>query len=172
MKWVSWPLSCGTNIAMTSQWARWRLKNPASPLFTIVYSGTDQRKHQSSASLAFVRGIHRRPVNSPPKWLVTRKKFPFNDVIMTESAQATVLYYEFEKYTVEITATYPMVQWINGNIVFELTSRGYYIFMPNKLYLWTASVHWHRCESYQIVSIKITSMWSESTEILCRKRFG
>ena len=32
-----------------------------------VCSGTDQRKHQSSASLAFVRGIHRRPVNSPQK---------------------------------------------------------------------------------------------------------
>ena len=30
-----------------------------------VYSGGDQRKHQSSASLAFVRGIHRGPVNSP-----------------------------------------------------------------------------------------------------------
>ena len=49
---------------------------------------------------------------------------------MTESAQATVLYYEFEKYTVEITATYLMVQWINGNIVFELISRGYYILCP------------------------------------------
>ena len=46
------------------------------------YSGTDQRKHQSSASLAFVRGIHRRPVNSPHKWPVTRKMFPFDDVIM------------------------------------------------------------------------------------------
>ena len=30
-----------------------------------VYLDTDQRKHQSSASLAFVRGIHWRPVNSP-----------------------------------------------------------------------------------------------------------
>ena len=29
-----------------------------------TYSGADQRKHQSSASLAFVRGIHRWPVNS------------------------------------------------------------------------------------------------------------
>ena len=36
-----------------------------------VYS--DQRKHQSSASLAFVQGIHRWPVNSPRKWPVTRK---------------------------------------------------------------------------------------------------
>ena len=40
-----------------------------------VYSGTDQRKHQISASLAFVQGIHRWPVNSPHKWPVTRKCF-------------------------------------------------------------------------------------------------
>ena len=32
-----------------------------------VYSGADQRRHQCSASLAFVRGIHRWPVNSPPQ---------------------------------------------------------------------------------------------------------
>ena len=47
-----------------------------------VCSGADQTKHQSSASLAFVRGIHRRPVNSPHKGTVTRKTFPFDDVIM------------------------------------------------------------------------------------------
>ena len=47
-----------------------------------VYSGSDQRKHQSSASLAFVRGIHRWPVNSPHKRPVTRKMFLFDDVIM------------------------------------------------------------------------------------------
>ena len=47
-----------------------------------VYSGVDQRKHQSFASLAFVRGIHRWPVNSPHKGPVTRKMFPFDDVIM------------------------------------------------------------------------------------------
>ena len=42
-----------------------------------------QRKHQSSASLAFVRGIHRWPVNSPHKGQVTRKMFAFDDVTMT-----------------------------------------------------------------------------------------
>ena len=47
-----------------------------------VCSDADQRKHQSSASLAFVRGIHRWPVNSPHKGQVTRKMFPFDDVIM------------------------------------------------------------------------------------------
>ena len=51
--------------------------------YSTVYSSADQRKHQSSASLAFVRGIHRGPVNSPHKWPVTRKMFPFDDVIMT-----------------------------------------------------------------------------------------
>ena len=45
-------------------------------------SGADQRKHQSSASLAFVRGIHRWPVNSPHKWPVTLKMFLLDDVIM------------------------------------------------------------------------------------------
>ena len=43
----------------------------------LLYSGADQRKHQSSAALAFVRGIHRSPVNSPHKWSVTRKMFPW-----------------------------------------------------------------------------------------------
>ena len=51
-------------------------------VYPIVYSSADQRKHQSSASLAFVWGIHRGPVNSPHKGPVTRKMFPFDDAIM------------------------------------------------------------------------------------------
>ena len=47
-----------------------------------VCSDADQRKHQSSTSLAFVRGIHRWPVNSPRKGPVTQKMFPFDDIIM------------------------------------------------------------------------------------------
>ena len=62
-------------------------------VYSTVYSDTDQRKHQSSASLAIVRGINRGPVNSPHKWPVTRKMFPFDDIIMqlhdsTEFSQA------------------------------------------------------------------------------------
>ena len=45
-------------------------------VYSNVYSGADQRKHQSSASLAFKRGIRRWPVNSPHKWAV---KFPFDE---------------------------------------------------------------------------------------------
>ena len=55
-------------------------------VYSIVYSEADQRKHQGSASLAFVWGIHRGPVNSPHKWPVTRKMFPFDDVIMVRLA--------------------------------------------------------------------------------------
>ena len=51
-------------------------------VYSTVYSSADQRKHQSSASLASVRGIHRGQVNSPHKWPVTWKMFPFDDVIM------------------------------------------------------------------------------------------
>ena len=51
-------------------------------VYTTIYSDAHQRKDQSSASLAFVWGIHRRPVNSPHKGPVTRKMFPFDDVIM------------------------------------------------------------------------------------------
>ena len=51
-------------------------------VYSTIYSDADQRKHQSSASLAFVQGIYRGPVNSPYKWPVSRKMFPFDNVIM------------------------------------------------------------------------------------------
>ena len=59
-------------------------------VYSTVYPGADQSKHQSSASLAFVWGIHRGPVNSPHKWPVTRKMFPFDDVIMLEPQELTI----------------------------------------------------------------------------------
>ena len=43
-----------------------------------------KRKHQNSASLAFVWGIHRSPVNSPQKGPVRRKMFPFDGVAMRD----------------------------------------------------------------------------------------
>ena len=62
--------------AMASQITRLASDNPTA------HSGADQRKHQSSESLAFVRGIRRWPVNSPRKGPVRREMFPFDDVIM------------------------------------------------------------------------------------------
>ena len=66
-------------------------------VYSAVYSGADQRKHQSPVSLAFVRGIHRWI--PPHKWPVTRKMFPFDDVIMLHpcaiiSVQIEILFKE------------------------------------------------------------------------------
>ena len=92
-KYYSKLLRCGTccrvtvcNLRHTLRWRHNGRDNVSNTSLTIVYStvysDAHQRKHQSSASLAFVWGIHRRPVNSPHKWPVTRKMFPFDDVIM------------------------------------------------------------------------------------------
>ena len=61
-------------------------------VYSTVCSGRDLRKHQSSASLAFVRGIHRWPVNSPHKGPVTRKMFPLDNVIMIMGSIFLVAY--------------------------------------------------------------------------------
>ena len=66
--------------AMTSAMAS--LITSLTIVYSTVYSGEDKKTHKSSASLAFVRGIHNWPVNSPHKWPVTRKMFPFDAVIM------------------------------------------------------------------------------------------
>ena len=71
-----------SHITATSQWARWRLKSPDSRLFTEPFIQAQIKKtHQSSASLAFGRGIHQWPVNSPHKGPVARKMFRFDDVL-------------------------------------------------------------------------------------------
>ena len=69
-------------------------------VYSAVYSGADQRKHQSSASLAFLRGIHRSSVDSPHKGSVTRKMFPSDDVIIW--SQFTLYHMRF-RYRPEAT---------------------------------------------------------------------
>ena len=61
--------------------------------YSTFYSDADQRKHQSSVSLAFVRGSHRGPVNSPHKWPVTQRMSRFDEVIM-HTAQLTYFFEE------------------------------------------------------------------------------
>ena len=58
-----------------------QITGPTS-VYSTICSSADQTNHQSFASLAFVRGINWRPVNSPHKGLVTQKMFPFYDIIM------------------------------------------------------------------------------------------
>ena len=62
-------------------------------VYSTVYSGADQRNNQSSTSLAFARGIHRWPVNPPHKGPVTRKMFPFGDVMMPNMCLVSASYF-------------------------------------------------------------------------------
>ena len=52
-------------------------------LYSTVYSGPNQRKHQSSVPLALLGEIRRWPVNFLHKRTVTGKMFQFDIVIMT-----------------------------------------------------------------------------------------
>ena len=79
-----------------------------SMVCSTVCSGADQRKHQSSASLAFVRGIYRWPVNSPHKGPVTRETFLFHVVIIEAYYQGRYhisLYCSIMLYPITINAT-------------------------------------------------------------------
>ena len=66
---------------MTSQWARWRLKSPASPLFTQPFIHIKENI-KAARHWPLWGGIHRGLVHSPHKCPVTWKMFPFDDVIM------------------------------------------------------------------------------------------
>ena len=78
-------------------------------VYATVYSDADLRKHQSSASLAFVRGSHRGPVNSPHKWPVTRKMFPFDDVIIVPNKPQ-------------------VITWISEDMGFKRITRAHHLF--------------------------------------------
>ena len=72
-----------------------------SIIYWTVCSGSDQRKHHRSVSLAFVRGIHLWPVNSPHKGPVKQKMFPFDDVIMSMYTQLP----QYQLYTITLQHT-------------------------------------------------------------------
>ena len=93
-------------------------------VYSTIYSDADQRKYQSSASLAFVRGIHRWPVNSPHKGSETRKMFPFDEVIMTKlpvSSFTNNIHLEFHGTAPVSEIGAPQVPW--NSMEFHGTAR-------------------------------------------------
>ena len=92
------------SVAQKSHYSDVIMSAMASPItslaivYSTVYSGADQRKHQRSASLAFLRGIHRWPVNSPHKGPVTRKCFHLmtsSCCQQTRSSYSVTIFYLF-----------------------------------------------------------------------------
>ena len=119
-------------------------------VYSTVYSGADQRKHPSSASLAIVRGIHRWPVNSPHKGPVTRTMFPFDEVIMTNGAKCHMSFLDI---------------WVmTSNIYVPWTSVSD-IVLPNSND--TTIVHKARFNDIITISHHITTEFMERSCIVC-----
>ena len=97
-------------------------------VYSTIYSGADQSKHQCSASLAFLWGIHRGPVNSPHKWPVTRKIFPFDDVIMVY-VHATYLSKILNPWLIEWKG-----KWWNENVDWHQGNAGLWLIGPLWIY--------------------------------------
>ena len=83
-------------------------------VYSTLYSGADQRQHQSSLSLAFVQGIHRWPVNSLHKGLVTWKMFLFDDVIMSH------LFSEYKSTLLRLAADKPILMASHWQVTLSL----------------------------------------------------
>ena len=79
-------------------------------VYSTAFSAADERKHQSSTSLAFVRGLHRWSANSPHKGPVTRKMFPFDDIIMNDDIKTVK-----PQISARLMATAPQPLCVNGN---------------------------------------------------------
>ena len=108
-------------------------------VYSTVHSGADQRKHLSSASLVFVQGLHRWPVNSPHKWPITRKMFPFDDAIMRPIlwGQQSDKFLDRLPLNTDVTVHYPVeLFWLHAkwnNIFRDLP--------------WHWDLKWHQCET-------------------------
>ena len=85
-------------------------------------------------SLVFVRGIHQWPVNSPCKWPVKRKMFPFNDVIMNSEHWDGTGYWNLSRWITRI----PLFgkRSLKINVFFK-------IYFSIWQLMWLQSLQWH-----------------------------
>ena len=129
-------------------------------VYSTVCSGGDQRKHQSSASLAFVRGR-----NSPHKCPVTRKLFPFDDVILLQQpfalwvvvlamcdATCHLLVQCFGKYTLNDSWSICVIQF-----VWKFYLNNFYLTFLLQIFLcvlFLRSCKDHITSSYKILKLK------------------
>ena len=127
-------------------------------VYSIVYSGVNQRKHQSSASLAFVREIHRGPVNFPHKWPVTRKMFPFDDVIMSNHVITicNILWSRVSALDLWLFYIIPLINHNKPSVKYS-DHKGRHVFV------WLMVIFYHFCDLHEAIERK---WWIKSSEIL------
>ena len=130
-------------------------------VYSTVYSDADQRKHQSSTSLAFVQGIHREPVDSPHKWPVTRKMFLFDDVIMEHNRLLSLQWCDVSIRASEIKWSNKLGEFFgvleNIQYIFKL-SKYHFLAHPRQVsltYFWlNIPASWNIC--FILIEIPIT----------------
>ena len=128
-----------------------------SIVYSTVCSCADQRGYQSSTSLAFVRGIHRWPVNSPHKWPVTRKMILFDDVIM---CNGTGTYVDFLDITlINVTFGCHWRHWTTINGYYRMVDKtSTHMFLNANIYhdiIWTMYKFWYLFQFVQ----SLASIW-------------
>ena len=134
-------ISYTNNIAVKSWWARWRLKSPAPHSLTqpfvqaLVKKASKTRRHWP---------LWGWPVDSRHKWLVTPKRFPFDDVIMVGHNVVCVIWNE----------TRDDGHWniLNGIILFVYVI----LWFAMNMYIWQIIMLW-RFE--QSMSLKLICLW-------------
>ena len=125
-------------------------------VYSTVYSGADQSKHQSSESLAFVWAIHRGPVNSPHKWPVTRKMLPFDDVIM---------------HTGDTAVLRPNIVWIECALALPRSSASIRMICGGPFGVLVSPVSWDMTEGSEKLPAE-TKRWNRLLVLLSRLLFN
>ena len=148
-------------------------------VYSTVNSCADLRKNQSSALLAFVRGNHRRPVNSPHKWPVTRKMSPFGDVIIMR--YACLIYAWLYTLKPVFHTVYPK-KYAHGFVVlcfvvvmqsFIMNSHEVFIHIHQGCFAGTGAIvrlpqcQWSKPDGYGKISQCITTTKHSKTKTMC-----
>ena len=141
-------------------------------VYSTIYSGADQRKHQSSASLAFVSGNSPVTGEFPAKGPVTWKMSPFDDVIMKRWLVCQILYIKGRDKTTSHSICYvgcnrfslPLIaasahqSWIEAIICTFHGQKAIHIWPLNKAQY--IKMHCWKCD--------VQSYWTLLASIRCR----
>ena len=98
------------------------------------------------------------PVNSPHKWPVTRKMFPFDDVIMKQKYRAFPPWHYLFKYRLSSTGQYAQGKWVHPGIKTTITLN-----IPN------VSL-WHYQFDCQRIPLSVCHIWARIGWMLAQFR--
>ena len=141
-----------------------RLKSPASPLFTQPFIQAQIKENiKAPRHWPLCGEYHRSPVNSPHKWPVTRKLFPFDDVVMLREISGmycnTFLQSssssQMNKVTVQLPWPSSLFNWMEPRLPFY-----YRDISLSEIRVWMGNhTHWITTFAKQHVPLTTTHVW-------------